>query len=334
MKRAGNLLNQIANLANLYHAFWKAGKGKRHKEEYLNYQNNLDINILTLRKQILAGKVHVGDYHFFKIYDPKERKICAAHFSERVLHHAIMNICHDVFEKKQIFDSYASRKDKGTYAAIDRAKFYTRKYKYYLKLDFRKYFASLNHDVLKSQLVCLFKDDKLLDIYFQIIDSYSDTPATGVPIGNLTSQYFANHYLSLADHFAKEKLKSRAYVRYMDDVVLWANDKDELLGTGNHFKDWCERILILKLKPFCLNYSSFGLPFLSYRIFPGKILLSQKSKKRFKNKWVSYNEILSSGVWNQKEYQNHIRPLFAFVEKANSYGFRKKLLQKYEIEIQ
>lgn len=133
--------------------------------------------------------VSVGDYHYFKVFDPKERSICAAAFNERVLHHALMNVCHPIFERAQIFDSYASRIGKGTYAALDRASHFTKRYKWFLKLDFKKYFDSIQHGVVKSQLQRLFKDQELLNIFNSIIDTYEVAPSQGVPIGNLTSQY-------------------------------------------------------------------------------------------------------------------------------------------------
>ena len=121
MKRENNLISLIADPDNLRLAFWKARKAKDVKMEVAEFRKSLDKNLLTLRNELLLGNVQVGQYHYFTIYDPKEREICAASFRERVLHHALMNVCHANFEKYQIFVSYASRKGKGTYAAINRA---------------------------------------------------------------------------------------------------------------------------------------------------------------------------------------------------------------------
>ena len=177
--------------------------------------------MLLLRQQLLSGEVEVGDYSYFKIYDPKEREICASAFREQVLHHALMNICHQYFERYQIYDSYASRPDKGVHAALHRAKTYSQRQFWFLKLDVKQFFASIHHTVLKKQLQHLFKDYELLTIFAHIIDSYAASPNRGVPIGNLSSQYFANHYLAGLDHFIKEELRCKRYVRYMDDMVLW-----------------------------------------------------------------------------------------------------------------
>ncbi len=324
MKRENNLIEKIAYPDNLRLAFWKSRKAKDGKMEVAEYRKFLDKNLLSLRNELLSGNVQVGQYHYFTIFDPKERKICAATFRERVLHHALMNVCHANFEKYQIFDSYASRLAKGTYAALERASVFQHQYKWFLKLDVRKYFDSIDHAILKSLLTNRFKDSVLLQIFFQIIDSYHTAEGKGLPIGNLTSQYFANHYLALADHHIKEKLQASAYVRYMDDMVIWSNDKNMLLKKGNEFQSFIESELSLTLKPFCLNSTDKGLPFLGYMLFPKTILLNNSSRKRFKAKLKQYTYKLNNAEWNQTEYQAHVLPLIAFAKHANTYNLRRK----------
>ncbi len=326
MKRQGQLIEDIADFENLQLAFYKAKKGKSEKTDVLEYGKRLQDNLLELRQQILDGNIETGSYRYFTIYDPKKRHICAAPFGQRVLHHALMNICHPVFEKVQVFDSYASRVNKGTYVALERARHFTKHYKWYLKLDFRKYFDNLDHKVLKKQLIALFKDNRLLDIFNNIIDSYSANINRGVPIGNLTSQYFANHYLSRADHYAKESLKIRAYVRYMDDIVLWHNNKNILMKAGLDLRQFAKEELSLELKPFCLNRSLQGVPFLSYLLYPDNIRLAHRSRKRFIKKMIIYKDKLDLGLLTQKEYQNHVLPLIAFTEYANAREFRKRVI--------
>ncbi len=323
MKRESNLILLIADPDNLRLAFWKARKSKDGKMEVAYFRKFLDKNLLTLRDELLSGNVQVGQYHYFTIFDPKERLICAASFKERVIHHALMNVCHANFEKYQIFDSYASRIGKGTYAAIERASANQRQCKWFLKLDVRKYFDSIDHAILKSMLANRFKDKVLLQIFFQIIDSYQTLEGKGLPIGNLTSQYFANHYLALADHYIKEKLQAAAYVRYMDDMVIWSNDKNLLLKIGNGFKSFIETQLSLTLKPFCLNSTYKGLPFLGYMLFPKSVLLNNSSRKRFKAKLKQYTYKLNNAEWSQSEYQAHVLPLIAFAKHANTYYLRR-----------
>lgn len=326
MKRQGQLIEKIAAIENLQLAYYKAQKGKAAKINVYKYGRRLLENLSELQQQILSGHIETGNYHYFTIYDPKKRLICAAPFSQRVLHHALMNICHPFFEKVQIFDSYASRIGKGTYAALKRAKQFNKHYRWFLKLDFFKYFDSLDHKILKKQLNSLFKDRRLLNIFDRIIDSYSIKPDKGVPIGNLTSQYFANHYLAQLDHYVKEILQIRAYIRYMDDMVLWHNNKEILLNTGLRLKQYAKNNLQLKLKPLCLNRNSHGLPFLGYLLYPGKIRLTHRSRIRFIKKLNIYENKLKLQVWTQREYQNHVLPLIAFTEHADAKEFRKKII--------
>ncbi len=324
MKRENNLIWLIADPDNLRLAFWKACKAKEGKMVVAQYRKSLGENLLSLRNELLSGNVQVGQYHYFTIYDPKERKICAATFRERVLHHALMNICHANFEKYQIFDSYASRLGKGTYAALERSKNFQRKYKWFLKLDVRKYFDSIDLCILKQQLAKRFKDVVLINVFYSIIDSYETSTGKGLPIGNLTSQYFANHYLALADHYIKEKFQAPAYVRYMDDMVIWSNDKNSLLKIGNEFQSFIESELSLSLKPFCLNSTDKGLPFLGYILFPKTVLLNNSSRNRFKAKLKQYAYKLNNAEWNQAEYQAHVLPLIAFAKHANTFNLRTK----------
>ena len=325
MKRQGQLLQQIADLKNLYEAFYKAQKGKVSKHYVYSYKKQLQQNLQRLQQQLLSGTVETGGYHTFTIYDPKKRLICATPFSQQVLHHALMNVCHASFEKQQIATSFASRPGKGTYSALDRAREYHRHYRWFLKLDVRKYFESIDHSILKQQLCRMFKDKDVLLIFDKIIDSYSTAAEKSLPIGNLTSQYFANHYLSMADYDLKQGLRIPAYVRYMDDMVLWHHDKEALLEIGYRFQEYLSRELRLQLKPFCLNESSKGLPFLGYLLFPGSVRLARQSKKRFIQKSLLYDHYLQTGRWTQKEFANHALPLVACTEYADAREFRKNV---------
>lgn len=328
MRRANNLVAEVADIDNLRLAFWKARKGKSYAWEVRRYGRDLEQNLLRLQEQILDGNVETGRYRFFKIFDPKERRICAPAFDEQVLHHALMNICHPLFERAQIFDSYACRKGKGTYAALARARIYTRRYRFFLKLDVQKFFDSIHQGALKNQLHRLIKDHWVLAVFYQLIDSYrSDgNEGRGVPIGNLSSQYFANHYLSSLDHFIKETLKIRAYVRYMDDMILWHDDKNVLKNARRAVQDFVETHLQCVLKPPLLNYCSRGIPFLGYLVFPYYLRLSQRSKKRFIRKWQDLQEKYDTGAWSEAECRRHALPLLAFTQHADAKYFRKKIL--------
>lgn len=327
MKRAGFLIEKIAETDNILYAFYKARRGKQLKKEVIAFSNSLDNNIQKLRSSILSGYVDVGNYTYFNINDPKPRKICAAAFHERVLHHSIMNVCHQYFERNLIETTYATRPEKGIYQAIDRAKLASKKYPYVAKFDFRKYFDSIDHSLLKNKLERLFKDKKLLKVFNQIIDSYSTKEDKGLPIGNLTSQYFANHYLSSLDHYVKEDLHVKEYVRYMDDFLVFAKSDEEIDNCIDKIIIYSRNELNLTLKPVIKIKVLDGIPFLGYKIFPNKILLNSRSKKRLRSKIIKYQSYLENNIWEENKYMEHLIPLMAFANKAYSKRLRCDIIQ-------
>ena len=278
-----------------------------------------------MRRELLDGTFSFGNYDHFVVYEPKRREIYAASFPERVAFHAMMRICHPVFDDYQIYDSYASRVGKGTYAALDRVVFFARRYRWFAKLDVVKYFESLDHDVLKRQLRSQFKDAVLLRYFDLLIDDYH-APQTGqgVPIGNLTSQYFANHYLSPADHHAKQELRVPGLVRYMDDVLLFNDDKAVLKQTVNGYREYVNDELRLSHHPVVLNECHRGIPFLGYVVRGSGLRLNLRSKRRFTAKMRTLAVLFENGWFDQEEYAMRAGCLLAFVDKADSVGFRKK----------
>ena len=326
MKRINNLLEPASEMDNLRLAFWKASKGKRYAAQVMSFQDQLEDNLCLLRSQMMQGKVDVGHYHYFKVFDPKERMICASAFHEQVLHHALMNVCHPYFDRFQVFDSYASRPGKGLHAALDRASKFTKSGLWFLKLDIRKFFENVDHRVLKHQLEHLFKDYRLLHLFDQIIDSYCTSPGRGLPIGNLTSQYFANHYLSPLDHFIKEKLGVKFYVRYMDDLVFWDQDKDYLKRIFISVNEFVVHQLHATLKPPLFGKADQGLPFLGFLIFPYHIRLSQRSKTRFIKKIRKLEEAYHAGIWSENICHRKAQSLISYTKYAESAVLRKKVI--------
>lgn len=326
MKRVGYLVEKIADRDNLLLAFYKAKRGKQYKKEVISFGNNLEHNMIKLQNEIISGRVSVGKYHSFIITDPKKRNIYAASFDERVLHHAIVNVCHQYFERTLIYDTYATRIDKGVYKALDMAIHAAKKYKYVVKLDFKKYFDSISHQILKEKLERIFKDKKLLDIFYQIIDTYSVDEGRGIPIGNLTSQYFANYYLSSLDHYVKEDLKIPVFIRYMDDMLLFDNDRVRLKSCVNLIKGYSTEKLELALKIPIIKQTKDMVSFLGYKIGCNLVLLNSRSRNRFSKKILKYDKLLLNDVWNEKEYQLHILPLISFVKYAYTKKMRERIL--------
>lgn len=326
MKRVGHLFDQVATPGNLLEAYLKARRGKRHRAEVQAFAADLDAQLTGLREGLLGGRRRFDQYRSFCIHDPKERVIHAAPFPDRVLHHALMNVCEPFFERAQVFDSYACRKGKGTRAALFRAREFARRYPCYLKLDVRQYFHSISHDRLKELLRRLFKDRRLLALFDAIIDGGPMESGHGLPIGNLTSQYFANHYLSPMDHYLKERLRVPGYVRYMDDFVLWGCSARQLLVWERAARGFGCDGLGLELKRPCINRSAAGLPFLGFIVFPHELRLSSRSCRRARRKLKACLRRLAQGVIDEDRAAATVRSLLARTDWGNGARIRRRLM--------
>jgi RNA-directed DNA polymerase len=197
MKRANGLFEPMIRFDNLIRAAGRASRGKRHQPAVARFLFDLEPGLLRLQAALANGTYRPGRYTVFEIRDPKRRRICAAPFRDRVVHHAVYNILEPYLDKRLIFDTYACRTGKGGHAAIHRAQRFARRHRYFLKCDIKRYFESIDHNILKVLLRRIIKDRRLLAILGTIIDHqppYTEL-GRGLPIGNLTSQHFANLYL-------------------------------------------------------------------------------------------------------------------------------------------
>jgi hypothetical protein len=258
------------------------------------------------------------------VYEPKLRVINAAPFAVRVAIQAMMRVCHNVFDDYQIFDSYASRVGKGTYKALERARRYTRRYQWFVKMDVKSFFATIDHDVMMRMLCRLFKDNVLLENFRNIIDSYSDEPQKGLPIGNLSSQYFANHYLAVADRFAKN-MGVKAMVRYMDDVLFFGDDKSFLMGQMNSYMSFVKTELHLNLHDPIINRTCHGVPFLGYIVYDDKMRLNANSRRRFRRRMKNMCEGVDDALLADNVYESNFVAMLSYVNKADTLGFRKRI---------
>jgi len=305
MQRAGNLKPLFLSFSNIYAAYKKAYKGTKSYQSYA-FAFNADREILLLQKELADGTYEPGNYAYFTIKKPKERIISVADFRDRVVHHALINVIEPIYEARFIHDSYATRKEKGTHKAIERAQFFLRRAGFYLKMDVKKYFDSIDHCVLNEIIQSKIKDKFILHLCGKII-SKGGFGLKGLPIGNLTSQFFANVYLDVFDHFVKDELKIKNYVRYMDDFCIFDQNKETLKMLRDRIKLFLNDRLRLTVKESAtlINSSLHGLPFLGVRIFPGTIRLIRENFKRsyaklrinewqFQNKHKEYRKYLSS----------------------------------------
>lgn len=308
---------QICSIENLKTAFYKASKGKRFSKSYLYFRKKAEVNVLKIREKLLNGNWECGKFRQFKITDPKERIITAAPFKDRIVHHAIVNVLESLFERKFIFHTYACRGGKGSHAAILYAKRFCSKRLFFLKLDVKKYFDSIDHTVLKSQLLSLTNEKKVQILLGKIIDSYTSQLARekneekGLPIGNLTSQYFANLYLSALDHAILEKMKPRGYVRYMDDMLIFSPSMKQLVHIHAEIAKFLESRLLLVLKAPIFGRCDCGIPFLGKLITKKEIRpLSEKMRlKKKKIKKIDY--LVRIGKLSEEKAAERINAILA-----------------------
>jgi RNA-directed DNA polymerase len=329
MKRVGNLFEAIADRTNLQLAVWKAMRRKRSRPEAARYVQHLDARLTELADGLRSGTFPVGRFQQFVVRDPKERIITAPCFAERILHHAIMNVCEPHFERWLISETFACRAGKGRHAALRRGSQFARSHDWFLSMDVRKYFDSIGHETLKIALSRRIKDARLLDLMGRIIDSYRGELGRGLPIGSLTSQHLANFYLDGFDRLLKEGLRIRAYVRYMDDMVIWGKSRAELnevLATSSRFL--AEGLgLAFKPTPF-INRTSHGMDFLGARLFPTHMILNRRSRVRYRRQLRDLDRRLANNLIDEREYQQRATALTAFASSCgiSSWKFRRSLL--------
>lgn len=302
MKTYKNLFNKIISFENLLTAAHKAAKGKKEKPNVMLFFLKLEDNLYQLMDELGAQCYLPGRYHTFQIYDPKPRLISAAPFGDRVVHHALLNIVEPLLARSFIYDSYANQVGKGTHKAIRRYHHFLKQFKFVLKCDIKSYFPSIDHKILKSLIrkrIACPQTPWLIDTIIdgsnrqtRVCDYFPGdslfTPferRVGLPIGNLTSQFFGNYYLNPLDHFIKETLRCKAYVRYVDDFVLFSDYKLQL-------REWKENIRIflgdfrLKLQPKrCHIYPSYrGSRFLGQVVYRSHRRLVSDNVRKFKKR--------------------------------------------------
>ena len=326
MKRANCLFDAIIDYQNIRLAFLKAIRGNRKSPAALYFCKDTDGNLTAIRKALSKVRCDWGGYHSFLITDPKQRRISVAPFEQRIMHHAIMNVLEPVFDRTLIHHSYACRKGKGTHAGVLYAFRQCKLGGWFLKLDIRKYFDSIDQDVLKNGIARHIKDIRVLSLLNDIIDSYETAPGKGVPIGNLTSQFFANLYLSSLDHYILEKLHPNAYCRYMDDFVLWDVSKEALQNMLKKIDAYVENNLLLHLKnPVCAPVKE-GLPFLGFLLKKDGIFLTQKSKHRVTEKITTINKAIERGDITEEKAAERALSVFAAIKLARTRNLRRMSL--------
>jgi RNA-directed DNA polymerase len=291
MKRIGNLYPSVISLENLQRADAIARKGKRHQPGIQKHDLNADENLKQLHLLLYTRAYRTSAYTTFIIHEPKEREVYRLpYFPDRITHHAIMNVLEPMFVAGFTADTYSCIKGRGIHAAlraVQRALRDISNTQYCLKLDIRKFYPSVDHDVLKALLRRKIKDKDLLWLLDEIIDS-----ANGLPIGNYLSQYLANFYLSGFDHWVKQTLMVKYYFRYADDIVILARTKQELHQLLSSIRSYLKQELKLEVKSTYQVFpvASRGIDFVGYRIYHTHIGIRKSIKQNFARMAMKRND--------------------------------------------
>ena len=330
MRRLGNVWSRFLDRENLREAVAKALRAKRSRPDARLFTDNLESHLNRLTAALESGAFEHGRVRQFVVFDPKERLITAPCFEERVVHHAIMNVCESWFDRRLIDDSFACRVGRGRSAAVVRAKTFSAVHPFFLRLDVRKYFDSIPHSNLLSMVARLIKDRRMFELFKQIIGSYRSEMGRVLPIGSLTSQHLANLYLDPLDRFVKETLRLKGYVRYMDDCVIWGRSAKELCVVLDRCKEFADNrlSLVFKHQPF-INQAVQGIDFLGCRVWPQHITLSRRSRLRFCRRLARLETEHWFGRIDEKMLQQRAVAIVAFARAGGvaSWRFRSHVLQ-------
>ena len=335
-----NLWEVLCSEENLYFAFKKARKHKTLKTYVIKFERNLKENLLLLRRELLQKAYRPLPLERFIIRDPKTRKISKSDFRDRIIHHTLCNIIEPIFEKCFIHDSYANRKGKGTLNAIKRFEFFKRKASknnsraaFVFKADISRYFDTVNHKLLLQAIKKRIKDKNILWLIKIILGNYSVcNSAKGMPLGNLTSQFFANVFLNELDKFVKHKLRAKFYIRYVDDFVILHEDKYVL----NSYKPEIEKFLINKLglelhpKKSKVIDLRRGIDFLGFRNFYYYKLLRKANLRKIKRKLSLFKESFDNKLITYDEIYESMRGWVSYARQANTFRLRQNFSKQIE----
>lgn len=329
MKRYNNLFDKIVSLDNLYEADKRARRQKSHRPEVMLFDKNKDKLLLDLQRKLINGEYETSEYYVFKIYEPKEREIFKLpYYPDRIVHHAIMNIMEPIWVSAFVKGTYSCIRKRGMHKALKDVKFALKdevNTQYCLKLDIRKFYPSIDHDILKIIVRKKIKDKRLLNLLDEIIES-----AQGVPIGNYLSQFFANLYLTYLDHWIKEQKKVRYYFRYADDIVILGGDKQQLRDLFYNIQDYLNNKLKLNFKDNwqIFKVDSRGIDFVGYRVFHTHTLLRKRIKKKFCKK---INKLNKKQNLDKDTYKQKICSYIGWIKYCNGRNLLNKMSKYKEL---
>ena len=326
MRRAQGLWPAVHSFEGLRRAAFRAARGKRQSRATAAFLERLEPEVLRLSRALAAHAWRPSRARSFVIHDPKRRTITAVPFRDRVVHHALLAPLQPVFERRMIADSFACRPGRGTHAAVRRAQRHLRRFGWSLRLDVASFFGTLHADVVLDTLTRIIKDPDVLRLCGAILGPGS----IGVPIGSLTSQWFANVVLDRVDHLVKEELRIPGYVRYMDDFALFDDEPRRLRDAQTRIAAFLTAPLRLRLKDRAtrLAPASEGLPFLGFAIHRGTIRLRPATLRRFRWRLRWLDRELRVGRVDAERHRRAVAAVFAHIAHADTLALRRSWLRE------
>lgn len=334
------IFESIFDFENILRSAYQCRKGKAKSKSALIFFDNLEENVISIQNDLIWDSYKPSPYRHFYVFEPKRRLISAPHFRDRVVHRAIYNILEPMFDRRYMYDSYACRKGKGAHKGADRVQMFIRDVErdngkaYALKADVKHYFSSINHDILKSILRKKLRCNRTIILLEKIIDSSpSDISGVGIPLGNLTSQLFANVYLHELDFYMKHTLRIKRTVRYMDDICVIHHDKSQLHQWRDDIEQFLSKRLGLvtnsKTQVFPISKTNGrALDFLGFRIYGTHRLLRKSSIKRIKTKLRKYRKMFADGSLSLSDIDANIQSWIGHASHANTEGLKRSLFSK------
>ncbi len=347
MKRYGNLWDSVTSWENLLLAARKARRSKRDRSAVQRFEFGLEAELLALRQELREGSYRPGYFTTHWITRPKPRLISAAPYRDRVVHHALMNVLESILDRHMHPASFACRKDKGIHAAADRLQTLMRRHRYFVQCDIRKYFPSIDHEILKALFRRLVKDRQVLGLMDLIVDCSNEQETVvqyfpgddlfephrrrrGLPIGNLTSQWFANWYLTGQDHLVTSHLRIGAYVRYCDDFVLFADDRRQLAEAIDAVRDYLEELrLRVHEERLAIAPVRAGARFVGFRVWPTHRMIRKDNIRAFRRRVKALRVAYASGELTWDDIKPRLAGWIGHARQASSVRLLRRLSREW-----
>lgn len=340
MKTYDHLWEALCSYDNLEKAYKKARKHKTLKPYVIEFEKNLRENLLLLRSELLLHCYRPKPLVDFIVHDPKTRKISKSDFRDRIVHHALCNIIEPIFDKAFIYDSYANRIGKGTLKAVQRFDLFKRKASrndtltcYVLKADIRRYFENISHRTLMQIIQKKIADKRVLWLIKTILTNYTASqPGKGMPLGNLTSQFFANVYLNELDCLVKNEIRAEYYIRYVDDFVILYTDKNLLQDYALRINMFLKENLQVEIHPDKSKVITLdrGIGFLGFRVFYNHRLLKKSNLRKMRSRLQSLKKEYNKGLMCYDEVYASIEGWMAYAGHANTYNLKRGIARQIE----